>query len=559
MKSFLNGYTFYIHNLGRFDSIFIIKSLVLNNDMIITPIWKENAIISLTLSFNNVKIVLLDSLQLISGSLDNILKSYNCNVQKGCFPHKFVNKDNLYYIGDIPSKDFYNNIPELEYSAVPKDSWDLRKETLKYLKSDVEGLLEALTKFSKLIFSKYQLNTTKFKTLSGLALAAYGSSYIPDNLKKDIKMIKGELERELRSAYFGGNVEVYINEISKGYLYDLNSQYPKAMLQDMPIGSPVLSLETDLNKIFGFVYGEITCPNENTLQVPFIQYKDNLNKNVVCPRGKFKRLIFSEEIKYALKFGYSIKVEYCYKFKRGKDLFKDYVIDHYEIKSSTDDPVQRSIAKLFLNALYGRMGMREIENTLKIVDKNEVEVLDKNTNVSIISEITENKYMIKYTGKITDNLRKLYKKDNLILEKNNKITYTKEQLRNSGINKSISVPSAVHIAAAISSYARMIINDYKNIPGNPCIMSDTDSAVLPKPLPNHLVGKKIGQMKLEQNIIKGIFIRKKLYCIINSENQEIIKSSGIDSNRLSYNLFKKLLNGESIEIERVNFNVEWKD
>lgn len=74
----------------------------------------------MTLSLNNVKIVLLDSLQLISGSLDNILKSYNCNVQKGCFPHKFVNKDNLYYIGDIPSKDFYNNIPDLEYNAIPK-------------------------------------------------------------------------------------------------------------------------------------------------------------------------------------------------------------------------------------------------------------------------------------------------------------------------------------------------------------------------------------------------------------------------------------------------------
>jgi hypothetical protein len=28
-------------------------------------------------------------------------------------------------------------------------------------------------------------------------------------------------------------------------------------------------------------------------------------------------------------------------------------------------------------------------------------------------------------------------------------------------------------------------------------MSDTDSAVLPKPLPDYLVGKDLGQMKLE--------------------------------------------------------------
>lgn len=145
-------------------------------------------------------------------------------------------------------------------------------------------------------------------------------------------MIKGELEREIRSAYFGGNVDVFVNEIYEGYLYDLNSQYPAAMLNDMPVGDPVFSLETDLNNIFGFVYGEIYCPDEQILQVPFIQYKNDLNKNVVCPRGEFKRLIFSEEIKYALKFGYTIEIEYCYKFKRGKDLFTEYVKDHYEIK-----------------------------------------------------------------------------------------------------------------------------------------------------------------------------------------------------------------------------------
>jgi len=41
----------------------------------------------------------------------------------------------------------------------------------------------------------------------------------------------------------------------------MNSQYPAAMLLDMPIGDPVLSLETNLDKIFGFVYGEITAPS----------------------------------------------------------------------------------------------------------------------------------------------------------------------------------------------------------------------------------------------------------------------------------------------------------
>jgi len=39
-------------------------------------------------------------------------------------------------------------------------------------------------------------------------------------------------------------------------------------------------------------------------------------------------------------------------------------------------------------------------------------------------------------------------------------------------------------------------------------MSETDSAVLPYPLPSQLVGKGLGQMKLEQKIVKGLFIKK---------------------------------------------------
>lgn len=89
-------------------------------------------------------------------------------------------------------------------------------------------------------------------------------------------------------------------------------------------------------------------------------------------------------------------------------------------------------------------------------------------------------------------------------------------------------------------------------------MSDTDSVVLVKPLPDHLVGVNLGQLKLEQEIKKGVFIRKKLYYIENHNSEKIIKASGIDSSKLNYDSFKKLLEGESIEIERTSFNVEWK-
>jgi len=393
--------------------------------------------------------------------------------------------------------------------------------------------------------------------LPSLALGAYTSNYKPENL--EIKMIKGEIEKEIRSSYFGGNVEVYANEISEGYYYDMNSQYPMAMLNDMPVGNPKLSLEKNLDNIFGFIYGEITCPNEQTLKVPFIQYKDpNSNLNI-CPRGSFKRLIFSEEARYALKYGYKINIEYSYIFERGKDLFKDFVKDHYEIKKLSKDSVQKTTAKLFLNSLYGRMGMKNIESTLEILESTEAKALDKKKNITIFSQLSNSKVLVKYSDRIPYNIKKLYKENKLDSIDSLDRNLNKLQLKELDLFKKRSVPSAVHIASAIAAYARILINDYKNILGNPCIMSDTDSIVLTKPLPEELIGKELGQMKLEYEIKKAIFIRKKLYYILTPNDQVIIKASGIDSSKLNYELFLDLLNGKSIQIERINFKVGWKD
>jgi hypothetical protein len=76
----------------------------------------------LSIKLGDFKIVLLYSLQLIPGSLKDILKSFNCNTKKGKFPYSFVNKDNLFYIGDKPSQDHYKNIQTLDYNNIPNNN-----------------------------------------------------------------------------------------------------------------------------------------------------------------------------------------------------------------------------------------------------------------------------------------------------------------------------------------------------------------------------------------------------------------------------------------------------
>ena|ERR1700742_96496 len=104
MNNDLNGYTIYIHNLGRFYSIFILKSLILNPNINLVPLWKDNSILSLTINYLEIKITLLDSFQLIPDNLENILNSFKSITPKGKFPYSFVNKNNLFYIGNKPSK-----------------------------------------------------------------------------------------------------------------------------------------------------------------------------------------------------------------------------------------------------------------------------------------------------------------------------------------------------------------------------------------------------------------------------------------------------------------------
>ena len=62
----LDGYTIYVHNLGRFDSIFILKALITNKDITLIPEWKENSILSITIKYldkknNNIRFSSINS------------------------------------------------------------------------------------------------------------------------------------------------------------------------------------------------------------------------------------------------------------------------------------------------------------------------------------------------------------------------------------------------------------------------------------------------------------------------------------------------------------------
>ena len=101
----------------------------------------------------------------------------------------------------------------------------------------------------------------------------------------------------------------------------------------------------------------------------------------------------------------------------------------------------------------------------------------------------------------------------------------------------------VAIASAITSYARIIMSQFKNNPNFNLYYSDTDSAFFDKPLPLNMVSSKVlGKMKLEHVKSKAIFLAPKVYYLITEDGKIIYKVKGLSHDiELNQNDFDNLL------------------
>jgi hypothetical protein len=111
-----DNYQIYIHNLARFDGIFLLKiiaSIVKPEDC--NPIIHNGNIISIGVSYKDYNITFKDSKQLLIGSLRDLGKVFGVETQKSIFPYNFVNENNLDYIGEVPDFKYFDRISLEEY------------------------------------------------------------------------------------------------------------------------------------------------------------------------------------------------------------------------------------------------------------------------------------------------------------------------------------------------------------------------------------------------------------------------------------------------------------
>jgi hypothetical protein len=99
-----------------------------------------------------------------------------------------------------------------------------------------------------------------------------------------------------------------------------------------------------------------------------------------------------------------------YKFERGKDVFTSFVEELYSIKKNSTNEVERNSAKLMLNSVYGRFGMKEIISHIKVIKHEDYnEKINKKMNHVVLTELSNGDKLVKYNGKINEKLRKLIK------------------------------------------------------------------------------------------------------------------------------------------------------
>jgi len=115
-----NKITFYCHNLGGYDIVFILyRYNDINEDKYkISCILRDDKIIKLTISKDKHSFTILDSYCILTDSLSRLGKNFEVETIKSIFPYKFANEDLLFYKGKTPTINFYENISKEEYNKI---------------------------------------------------------------------------------------------------------------------------------------------------------------------------------------------------------------------------------------------------------------------------------------------------------------------------------------------------------------------------------------------------------------------------------------------------------
>lgn len=351
-----------------------------------------------------------------------------------------------------------------------------------YCENDTKVLAHLIINHIKFI---KDMDLGAFKTtIAAQALGAFRHRFMKES-KILIHTFDEILKMEMVS-YRGGRCEAFIiGKKEMVYKLDVNSMYPYVMKDNLfpvkPKSSKPLenvTLEDIIQEINDGNFLLIECEME--IYSPAIACK---REKLLFPIGKITQTITNPEIKYLLEhpeIGKITRIKKAVAYESAK-IFYDYVSFFYDLKVTAPNSAVETMAKLFLNSLYGKFGQRS--STIPKEEKRENKIkmyfdIMKETNSFVVNDVTDN---VKYI-KLGETLYRIEK--------------TKEKLARE---------SSPIIASTVTAYSRIYLYDLMLIAGLENVFyCDTDSLFVSRTGYDNLLKadkinkKELGKLKLEE-------------------------------------------------------------
>jgi len=484
-KRFRNK-TFVATNLG-FDLTGLFFNTKYWNNFKLTHRGSDLLLASYNLGNNNGKIKIIDTFNFVQFSvakMGGILGSDKINK-----PSFWVKKEN----GDI--------------DAIKPRTEEERLELMIYNKQDCKISCDFMYLLQKGV---NEVGGNIKLTIASTSMDVWRRSHLKEDLIKETFFFHDHKDF-IYKAYYGGRTETFKRGIFKDlYYYDINSLYPSVMRNNVypkPSSIQIAPMPNidNIQKYEGVSECVVSTPNGFN-RIPLLPHYNN--GKLCFPTGRFKGVWNHCELRKAIELGYVIEdvLEQRYYTETFRP-FQTYVNDIYaqRLKYQSEGSTLELVSKLLLNSLYGKFAQKEkTKTTIKNIDfMNEDERLE-----FFFSDPNPNEVTIK---------------------NNHIITNVKEQF-----DGAFSFPI---FSSYVTSYARLLMYEYLDELGD-VIYMDTDSVVTKKKLAH--TSKELGEMKLEFEPIRGVFVKPKFYLLDNK-----VKLKGV--NRPSVEEFFKILNGESVK------------